>query len=93
MAEDSKTMIGFRLAPDARAAVEQYCIGHGITITDLYRSLTEMLLSGQISPGAIEGYTAGRKMAIQLAGILLAQAAEALPATLEEAQARFGLVG
>lgn len=93
MAEDTKTMVGFRLAPETRAAVEQYCLANGITITDLYRSLTEMLLSGQITPGTIEGYTAGRKMAIQLAGILLAQAANALPETLEEAQARFGLVG
>lgn len=86
-------VIGFRVSPEIRAAVDQYCQAHGITITDLYKSLTEALLAGQISPGSIEGYRAGRSMAIQLAGILIAQASAALPETLEEAQARFHLVG
>lgn len=92
MAEDAKQMVCFRLSPEIRAGVDAYCAGHGISITDLYRSLTELVLTGQISPGSIEGYKSARAMAIQLASILLAKASAELPETLEEAQAR-GLVG
>jgi hypothetical protein len=92
MAEDSKTMVAFRLSPEMRAGVDAYCIGHGISISDFYRSLTELALNGQIGPGSIEGYKAARAMAIQLAGVVLATAAAAIPETIEEAQAR-GLVG
>lgn len=91
MAADA--VIGFRVPHETRAAIDTYCEAHGISITDLYRSLTEALLNGQISAGSIEGYKAGRSIAIQLAGILLAQASAALPETLEEAQARYSLVG
>lgn len=87
------SIIGFRVPPEIRTAIDHYCQAHGITITDLYKSLTEALLAGQISPGSIEGYRSARSMAIQLAGILLASAAADMPATLEEAQARYSLVG
>lgn len=92
MAEDLKSaVVAFRLSHEMRAGVDLYCEANSISITDLFRALTEMVLGGQISPGSIEGFKSAQALAIQLAGVLLAQAAATLPATIDEARAR-GLV-
>jgi hypothetical protein len=88
---DGKGMVAFRLAPDVRAAVDEYCIQHGVTLSELYRSLTDGFLSGTIAPGGPEGYKQARATAVQLAQVLLAQAAETMPDSFDEAVARYGL--
>lgn len=93
MAEQEKQMTCFRLAPEVRAALDHYCLANNVTVTEFYRSMTDAFLSGAIGPGAIDGYKQGRSMAVQLAGALLQRAALELPETLEEAIARYGLVG
>jgi hypothetical protein len=93
MAEQEKSMTCFRLAPEVRAALDHYCLANNVSVTEFYRSMTDAFLTGAIGPGAIDGYKQGRSMAVQLAGALLQRAALELPETLEEAIARYGIVG
>lgn len=82
-----------KLSPEVRAAVDGYCNEHGLQLSEFLRGLINMWFEGQISPGSIEGYIQAKATAIRLAEILIAEAARALPQTLDEANARYALTG
>lgn len=96
MSNDNTRMTCVKLSVETRAAVDDYCRAHEISISDLLRSLLEMVTDGRLAPGDIEGYKRARTMALVMAGDALNKAIEDaagyLPATYEEALRRYGFV-
>lgn len=93
MAKDGPDMTCFRLSPDQHQAIREYCLANGTSVTDLYKALTEAVLNGTIAPGPAEGYRQARELAMKLALAMLTRAQDELPETLDEAIARYGLIG
>lgn len=93
MARDGNDMTCFRLAPEIHHGIREYCVVNGTTVTDFYRAITEAVLSGQLAPGPAEGYKQARELAPKLCLEMLARAQAEMPETLDEAIARYGLIG
>jgi molybdate-binding protein len=82
-----------KLAPEVRAALDEYVRQHSMTISEILRTLVDMLLSGQITPGPIEGYVQARALAPRIAEAVMSEAVDALKGmTYDEVVARYGLI-
>jgi len=87
--------VGFRLAADMRAQIEQICLTHGITLSEWIRSACVAALGNTAMGlgGVEEGYAQARGLATQLAHSLINHARDLLPSTYEEFLARYGIAG
>jgi len=84
-------MTCFRLSPEVRAAVDVYCHENHLSITELYRGLTETILNGEMT-GLNEGFRQGRQLGLQLAKAALQRAHDSLPQNMEDALIEYGSI-
>lgn len=92
MATDEKN-ICFRPTVEMRQFVAGMADHYQITISEYVRGLIQREMSQPALAGPDAGYEAGRKLVLRAMHQVIAAAGEMLPATYEEAVARFGLAG
>lgn len=94
------TLISFRLPADQAEQLRAIIDASGISTSEWMRGLVQMFLGSDpasgfagVFSGASVGYMQARQLALTIAHALIDQAKHNIPATYDEAVARFGLVG
>lgn len=79
----SEKYIGFKLPPEMRAAVIERAQAEGINVSEWCRAQIAQILDGE-TPSVDAGYQQARRLAAQMASVVLANARAQLPDTYEE---------